>query len=218
MRRLPVSVLSALLCTGAPFAGAATISVPGSGGGIGNFIDSQVYGQSFIAPAEEVLTEAQFSARSITGQDELLRIELFGFDQTTDQVTGSALFDTTATLRAVTTFSFDLLTVTTGGWTLEPGESYILSARHDDGVGQGQWELGLGDVYPGGALRVSDTSSFLTGSWSKLPGQDGDDFAFTMSFEDAVPIPLPAGLPLLVAGLSGLALLVRRRRGSAPAR
>lgn len=209
MERVLRSAITTFLIGCAAQAGATTITVPGGGGGVGNFIDTQVYGQTFIAPAEPVLTGATFSARSITGQEEALRIELFGYDAATETVSGPVLFDTTATL-ANTPTSFSPLTVTTGGWTLVPGERYVLAASHDDGVGRGQWEIALSDVYTDGEFRVSDTGSYLTDSWTPFFGVT-TDLAFTLTFEEAAQIPLPPALPMLLAGLAGIALLRRRR-------
>ena len=59
-----------------------------------------------------------------------------------------------------------------------------------------------------GPITTSFTATDLFVSWSGAAYHDGDTAVFSIGVS---AVPLPAGLPLLLAGLGGLALVARRK-------
>ncbi|WP_083480350.1 VPLPA-CTERM sorting domain-containing protein [Jannaschia seosinensis] len=90
-----------------------------------------------------------------------------------------------------------------------------------DGVAQ---TTGFGDFFLRGGTDVGDEVTLSTfegpdyyqffddgsyASWSS------DEHVFSVVSNNLTPIPLPAGLPLLLAGIGGLGLMTRRKRRAA---
>jgi hypothetical protein len=77
---------------------------------------------------------------------------------------------------------------------------------------------GTSSVTDEGVTRTNGNLDFLLGentaagtTISSVPGAGG--LIATISFNQVAPVPLPAALPLLLAGLGGLGAVRRRRRG-----
>ncbi|MBT3534832.1 MAG: hypothetical protein HN478_13195 [Rhodospirillaceae bacterium] len=60
-----------------------------------------------------------------------------------------------------------------------------------------------------GTVFISNTSSFI--SWGNLSAPSPNRLRLLVSAESAVPLPLPAALPLFLSGLVGLGLVLRGR-------
>lgn len=179
-----------------------------------------------VIPDEDIDTSGSGLGETTTGtvQNDLFRLTTFA-EATAGPATGSAEaarsnegdFSITNTTGVEQTITFTL------DWALE-GEADITSASLDSAASFGSVSFSEG----------GDTSLFyeelsLTGVVGGDTGDEGGVFSldFTLGAEDtasfdlttssqaeaASVIPLPAGLPLLLAGLGALALLRRTRRG-----
>ena len=81
------------------------------------------------------------------------------------------------------------------------------STSEDSGSGNGSWGVAIGSSYGGSLVYLnngSDSTFWTSADWSKLSSYS---MAFTADF---APTPEPASLAL--AGLGGLALLLRKRK------
>ena len=189
---------------------AATISVPGDGW-IGGFTRNEVYGQSFVVGRESVLDSMALAARSRSGSDEEVLFEIFRFDDAANKVVGTSLYRATGTV--VASASLQPVKISTGGWSLDTGLSYILSLRHADGSGSGNWGFNYSaDTYGDGAFHYSNTSRYLNGVWNTNFGGASRDMQIELTFSQVPTVPVPASLPLLLAAFGGLSFAVRRRQ------
>lgn len=203
--------VAAFFCISAS-ASASTISTPGDGW-IGGFTRNEVYGQSFLVGADSVLDAMHLTARSTSGSDEDIIFEVFRFDDAANKIMGTSLYSTTGTIIA----SPDLLAVnvSTGGWSLDTGLSYILAMRHGDSAGSGNWGFNYdADNYSDGAFHYSYTSRYLTGAWNTNFRGASRDMQIALDFSPVSAVPLPASLPLLLAAFGGLGFAARRRKTS----
>jgi len=85
---------------------------------------------------------------------------------------------------------------------VETGDVFSIGIRN----GTGSWVRGSsGNDYAAGSLYVGG-SFFVGGGGFERPERD-------LNFRTTVaPVPLPAGLPLLMAGLGGMALIRRKQK------
>ena len=190
-------------------ASASTISIPGDGW-VGGFTRNEVYGQSFVVGEDSVLDSMRLAARSSSGSDEEVLFEIFRFDDAANRVTGGVLYQAKGTI--VANASLLPVKVSTGGWSLDTGLSYILALRHADGAGSGNWGFNYGsDTYGDGAFHYSHTSRYLGGVWNTNFGGVSRDMQIELNFRHMSTVPLPASSLLLLAALGSLGCAVRRR-------
>ena len=192
---------------------ASTISVPGDGW-IGGFTRNEVYGQSFVVGRDSVLDSVALAARSRSGSDEEVFFEIFRFDDAANKVVGASLYRAMGTI--VASARVQPVKGSTGGWWLDTGLSDILTLRHADGSGSGNWGFNYGtDAYGDGAFHYSNTSRYLGGVWNTNFGGASRDMQIELEFSQVSTVPLPASLPLLLAAFGGLSLAACRRKAVA---
>jgi hypothetical protein len=171
-------------------------------GSVGGEFGSDVYGQSFLCPADNVLVQFGLWLQGGDGGAPLVSIDLWGDDgsnhpdETNVLVSGTQHQGLLPQLIRVDTFT---------SATLVPGQRYwiVINGLHDQ-VSQGSYN----STWDGGADTVPnarmDWSNDLGFSWSGGIGEG--DWGVYARF---TPIPAPSAAGLLaIAGLVG----IRRRR------
>ena len=179
-----------------------------------------------ILPDEEINTSGSGlgTTSTVTTKNALFGLETFA-DATAGPETGSA--DAARSNEGVFTVTNDTVesqTITFNlDWSLD-GEATLTNASLDSASAFGT--VGLGEGQTGSSLFFEELSlAGLEGGNSQVASDDwsldfdlraGETATFNLSTfseaEAASVIPLPAGLPLLLAGLGALALLRRARR------
>lgn len=115
--------------------------------------------------------------------------DLTGFDTATAQIMGGVSVDNEAVVKLNGTAIFSLTGAIGSHFTQVNGYSYTTGAAS----------------FNAGANLLTIEATDLGGIW-------GLSSNVTVTADELAPVPLPAGLPLLLAGLGGLALM-RGRRG-----
>jgi len=164
--------------------------------------ETRTYGQTFIAPAENVLTDFSFWLASDYLSVEDFKGYVMGWDG--HEVTGTVLFGSDARTLAEgsdwTQFLFE-----TGGLALTPGDAYVLmlSCPIDDREGTGIMAVSYDELYADGDF-VHDNNY----SWDELYTQwdnDGESWGWT-GYDAAIIANFAPGLPIFA--LVGAAPLV----------
>lgn len=100
-------------------------------------------------------------------------------------------------------------------YSANPGETVpVLGAP--PAMGSGEYFLGwTSPIGPGGQVAVIDNATLTTGTYvleirGLVTGGSGGSYAGVLNL---TPVPLPAGLPLLLTGMGLFAGLIRRGRG-----
>jgi len=165
--------------------------------------NTATYGETFTAPGSALY---DFTVEMKLPSTATFQGYLFAWDGT--KATGSALY--TSGVKSTTgSGSFEAVTFDVGGVPLTPGANYVFfaSTAEDNGSGYGQWGLVNGDSNGGNFVYLNNgtaASQWTTTPWTSWSGQSS---ALTADF---APTPEPATLAL--AGLGGLALLLRKRK------
>lgn len=208
--------LSALALAGAialgSAAGATTISNTPTGGSISSFgfSDTLTYGQVFEAPVTGTMTSFTMYLDGGVGGDILGAVGTwngtpahgFGFGSPTTLYT-SGLTD--ATSGGAFTFATAISVVA--------GDLYVAFLTAFGTSATGTTSMPLGDDLPGGSYFVWNNTSdpFGNPSWNYFFATG--DALFSATFvADVAPVPVPAGLPLMLLALGGLGVAARRRR------
>jgi hypothetical protein len=226
MRKFAIGVV-ALIAASAQPALASSISTVGSWDG-SNFVlqmgefDTATYGQTFTAPADNVLTSFTFYVNDNENPDFLdFAAYVYAWDGL--KATGPALFTSggMSTTDNGGAGGFETITVNTGGVTLATGSQYVafLSASNFfDGIqGTSIWGYLNADVYAGGGFWFSNNgnnfAALTTNNWENFVGGGVNDLAFSMEFSPSqVPVPEPTSLLLFGTGAAGLIVKARRRK------
>lgn len=219
------AIMAVALALGASSAGAATTIDTSVGLGTGTISpfgepNTATYGQTFtVVGSDTVLDDFSFRFDDSVNPDTIdFAAYVYGWDG--GKATGPQLY--ASVMRTSTNNGgaggFEEFHFTTGGVELVSGGQYVAflntSDFFDGQLGTSIWDYG-NDTYSGGAYvyenNGSNFSSLLTFDWD-YTGSSGQDTWFKASFSAPVEVPLPAALPLLLAGLGGLSLLRRRER------
>jgi hypothetical protein len=97
-------------------------------------------------------------------------------------------------------------------------KSYVgaadFSVRHDDGIAVYDDNARIGGFLGPNSVRTTEVDGFDGGKFSILYVATNSDPSILKVDATLAPVPLPAALPLLAAGLGGLAMLRRRRKAA----
>ncbi|HEV7301932.1 MAG TPA: PEP-CTERM sorting domain-containing protein [Tepidisphaeraceae bacterium] len=182
--------------------------------------DVQTMGQTFIAPADSVLTDFSFDLRLDPAAPRpgrsYFRFYLMAWDG--EKASGSVLYES-GTLEVTHSGAPATYVASVGALALTPVNEYVAflsSSAVLDGIEDyGAMAATAGNTYEGGrhvfAINGSDLAALTTTAWSDSPRDFKADAVFTAHFA-AAPVPEPAALAL--AALSSLALLRRRQPGA----
>ncbi|MEM6440953.1 MAG: hypothetical protein AAF763_14805 [Pseudomonadota bacterium] len=202
---------AAALATTAPAAAFTISNIETSDVGLWGSGNVPIHGQTFEAPAVNVLDTARFTIDD-GGDDIAFAAYLYAWDDAARSVDGGPL----GSVLGLSTGALDVKTdyqVDFGGVPLTPGEDYVVFFEALS-EGQAIWSYGPAGGYGDGAFRyLQATLADVGDEWG--PGFDGDlDFTFAFS-EPAAPssdVPVPAALPLFAAALGAFGLVRSRRR------
>lgn len=187
--------------------------------------NTATYGQTFVAPTDNVLTSFTFYLSGAVGTSLDVEADVFAWSgsmtggSAPQGATGPALY-TSPSFVINGTGSFTPVTVITGGVDLTPGQNYIAlftisnPADYGSSIGTMVW----GDIYPGhvandggGGFNFynngSNYAALNTTSWDDY--FDGGDSAWEAQFTS---VPEPGSLILTFMGLGMIGVLIAIRR------
>ena len=173
----------------------------GPGGGY-PILDTQTYYQGGNNAYNEIsqsyaLSGAELSSLSSTGLTYSMSADLFGYSTQQDYSTFTAEF-LDASLASL-------------------GSVSLVSTTNDPGTWASIYTAGLAPVFQstGGSIDAATTSILFTVSSMRQQGLANDGYLDNAFFEltpSISAVPLPAGMPMLVAGLAGFGVLRRKSR------
>lgn len=180
--------------------------------------DTATYGQTFIAPSDNILEDFSFQ---LEGAETLyLRGFVLAWNgpvQGNGNGTGAFLYLSPSALVYNGTNAFQTFTVNTGGVTLNAGDDYVVGLTVSD---PSDYNLNTGSIVWGGVnpeplgdggggfVYINNNSNFAElNSGATWTGQYTADAAFTADFTSATPEP--ASFALIGLGLA--AGLLRKR-------
>jgi hypothetical protein len=149
----------------------------------------------------------------------------FTVDAKANSITGGDVTRGLDTVSLVAGQMFSIAADILDTWSLGNRASLVSTA---EGLTSKSYTF-LGATFDHGTLvgRVGDGAFFRVGTsvalaadvsgvlrlfmWDKNNWDNSGDIVASVSTSDIVPVPLPAGAPLLLAGVAGLALLRRRK-------
>ena len=178
---------SPVTADGATFTPRTDLSAPNAGFGGGTLYPEP--STLIDAPVYWISGDESFD---ITFTDLVYGVSFLIHEPSTGVTTPNAPDQCNVTTCTDTTFSFELLTGGIGGTSLG---TFTLNPTDDAAV-----FVGFSDAGGFDALRVVDTTAT----------QDNEFFG-EFQYAAAAPVPLPAGLPLLLAGGAALFMMGRRR-------
>lgn len=188
--------------------------------------NTATYGQTFIAPSDNVLQSFSFFLRDIGGGADLqFQGYVAAWDPALLRLSGPLLFQS-AVRSGPSTSAFAQFDFEAGGVALTPGATYVAFVSSSGLFGSipvttartswGFIPTDGTDAYPGGGFVFNNSgdvfSALSTTSWSPL---GATDLAFEMEFSSVVPtvIPEPSTVLLMGTGMGLLFLgMVRKRR------
>lgn len=176
--------------------------------------DTTTYGQSFTMDTAATLQSFSFWINDYGGAISYVA-HIFAF--TGSQTIGGSLFNLAGTTAGANAYLET--TVSLGSLAVGAGQ-YVALMQATSNPSKGDFRLSIGaDAYAAGSFIYQNNR----GDLSRLgthPLNDGgytpgtDDLGFRLEYTQIAAVPLPASLPMLAAGLFGLAALARRRRNA----
>ena len=228
MRKL-MACLVALVATSA--ANAAVISTLGAWNGSNSVTpfgvaDTAVYGQTFVAPTDNVMNSFTFNLRRISGAN-TLTFAPYVMAWNGTQATGPVLFQGPLQTLPASATSFGAITVNTGNLALVSGQQYVafFSVLNDAPTyptlysSQSAGNLAgyglVGNDYTSGQFVFLNTFTSGTSNFSGVTSTPwsnfgGSDLAFQMNFS-AAAVPEPISLVVFGGLLVGGGLVARKR-------
>jgi hypothetical protein len=170
-------------------------------------------GQSFTVPAapNDYLLDFHFAITGATGPM-VVNAQLYPFDPTTSEVTGSALFtNSDVSIPSALTLNNPLVEFApTAPIALTPGGTYMLIVEQGGLGNSTNLNYAAYDDFVGGDVRqaVGSTPPYTDVEWFPFSDDPGASMGFTADFVTSVPEPASASL----LTISSLFLLRRTRR------
>lgn len=204
---------SAILAVMATGASAGTVSTLGSEDSqiiYWGLPDTAAYGQTFTLGSAATVNDVTFRIDDF-GASVSYVLNIFAWDGS--KTSGSALWSAGGSTSGVA----GMTTILTSAGNTLLGAGQFVAFLQATSTGSTAWGSVAGsDAYAGGAFvfqnNGGDQSQWGTVNWSTDWQGPGYDLAFAINYDDVAAVPLPAGLPLLAAGIGGLFALRRRRR------
>jgi hypothetical protein len=171
------------------------------------YSNTATYGQTVTLPASDGNADLDsFTFYMAQPTSLLFRGEVYAWNSSTDEATGPALYESSAT-HTTNASGFQPITFNTGGLLLTPGAQYVLFATisndyaADSSSGSGCWGSIATDVYSGGSFVFTNNSG-NTAAWTTKPWNVGfygaADLAFTATFSPYTPGQLCAATETFV--------------------
>lgn len=174
--------------------------------------DTAAYGQTFTLSSAATMNDVSFR---INDRGTSVSFIAYLFEWAGNRTTGSALASVTGATSG--TDAMETTSVDLGNVALGIGQ-YVAFLQATSS-GSAAWGSVSADVYSGGAFVFQNNGgnemSFGTSNWETNWQGSGSDLAFAMTFDNIVPIPLPAALPLMLLALGSLGLTARYKRKTA---
>jgi hypothetical protein len=176
-------------------------------------VSSFAFGQTFMTPNATDVFLQSFRLAGAIGQPGNFTAQLFEFDPATIKVVGSPLFTGSAVGQpAGLPIGFQTFTPNV---LLDPTRTYLFLLASASSFNFTYFGT---TPYAGGASHQAFGSDVQSAIWINNGSPNQDDIAFTATFGPAVtPVPEPATVLTLGAGLLVLGLAARRRARGAQA-
>ena len=212
------TVLALLVGAHMSISAQTTISTTGGGPAVGPFgkPDAQTFGQTFTAPADNLLTRFTFFLSPAGSL--VFRAYVFGWDPTGGRATGGALFTSAPIIGPIGSGFIPVTALLGNGLNLIPGSMYVMffSSSGQGTIGeialQSNWDSPAADQYAGGAFvylnNGENTGAWTSQTWSTNRQGTGSDIRFQASF---VAAPEPSTFAFVATGLLAVVGFARHR-------